>query len=106
MKRGLIIAAFGFALLLFVGVCKQKAHMAGAPRTLIVTDTFDGVANNPGCYDGCTLREAVLESQDGDTIEFASPRFDLPQTISLNQGDLQILSKTLTINGRGANFLT
>ncbi|HEX6189236.1 MAG TPA: choice-of-anchor Q domain-containing protein, partial [Pyrinomonadaceae bacterium] len=106
MKRALIIATFCSALLVFAGVCKQIAHMAAAPRTLIVTDNFDGVANHPGCFDGCTLREAVLESQSGDTIEFASPRFDSPQTISLTQGELQINDKTLTIKGRAAHLLT
>lgn len=64
-----------------------------------MADTNDGVCNSD-----CSLREAVAAAASGDTIVFASPQFDTPQTIQTN-GQLTI-NKTLIINGRGVNLTT
>lgn len=50
--------------------------------TLTVTKTAD--TNDGSCTaDDCSLREAVTAAAAGDTIVFASPLFDSPQTITL-----------------------
>jgi CSLREA domain-containing protein len=73
------------------------------PNTLTVTKTAD--TNDGACDADCSLREAIAAAAPGDTVQFASPLFDSPQTITLGLGDLQI-NKNLTINGRGAKLLT
>jgi CSLREA domain-containing protein len=78
--------------------------------TLTVTktaDTDDGVCNSADC----SLREAVAAAVAGDTIVFASPLFDSPQTITLvlnSAGSFSglAINKSLTITGKGAHLLT
>lgn len=70
--------------------------------TLTVTktaDTSDGV-----CDADCSLREAIVAAAPGDTIQFATPLFASPQTITLQNAEL-VISKNLTITGTGANLL-
>ena len=71
-----------------------------------IADTDDGV-----CDADCSLREALNAantSKTDDVVEFASPLFDSPQTITLNGTQLETLpgNGALTINGPGANLLT
>ncbi len=77
---------------------------AAAPaRTLIVNKTAD--TSDGACDAGdCSLREAIAAADAGDTVTFAAPTFDSPQTISIN-GQLTI-DKNLTVTGKGANLLT
>ena len=75
-----------------------------ATHTVVVTKTSD--TNDGVCNADCSLREAIAAAKPGDSIEFASPLFDSPQTITLNTGlrDL-VINKSLTINGKGASLL-
>ena len=74
-----------------------------ATRTVTKTDdTADGV-----CDADCSLREAFAAAVSGDTITFASPLFDTPQTITLTLGaEIAAVLKNLTIAGPGADKLT
>jgi len=63
--------------------------------TIIVTDTND---NGPG-----TLRQALVDAQDGDTIQF-DPAL-IGQTITLTTGEL-LIDKNITISGPGWKLLT
>ena len=76
---------------------------AAQAATLTVTTTAD---TNGVCNSGvnCSLREAIAAAASGDTIVFASPTFDSPQTINISS-ELTI-SKNLTVTGRAANLLT
>ena len=76
---------------------------AAQAATLTVTTTAD---TNGVCNSGvnCSLREAIAAAASGDTIVFASPTFDAPQTINISS-ELTI-SKNLTVTGRAANLLT
>jgi hypothetical protein len=65
--------------------------------TVIVTNTNDSGSGS--------LREAVLSSNSGDTIDFDLTIFATPQTITLTSGEIDI-SHDLTISGPGANLLT
>jgi fibronectin-binding autotransporter adhesin len=97
MKKEFVIEILCFVVLLFGG----SALEAKAATTLYVTDTGDGTVNYEGCYDGCSLREAMRQARDGDTILFARPLFDNPQTITLTSGRPLSLGNygTVTING-------
>ncbi len=78
---------------------------SGFASRLIVTKTED--TNDNVCDADCSLREAIAAAQPGDTIGFASPLFDSPQTITLTQGELAVTgSASLIINGTGANRLS
>jgi CSLREA domain-containing protein len=71
--------------------------------TLTVTknsDSQDGVCNSD-----CSLREAINNSIDGDTIIFDEVFFNTNRIIELTLGELN-LTKNLTILGTGANKLT
>src|SRR5688500_7440440 len=68
-------------------------------------DTRDGV-----CNADCSLREAIAAAASGDTIQFSS-LFNSPQTITLSwENGPEVnslgLSKSLSIQGPGANLLT
>lgn len=95
MKKIITAAILGFTFL-FIGLSSTNAV------TLTVTKTFD--SNDNVCNSDCSLREAIFAAAaTGDTIEFASPLFDSEQTIVLFNGEL-FVTKTLTINGKGANL--
>lgn len=61
------------------------------------------VTNAAGAGAG-SLRQAVINAASGDTIVFAAPLFDTPQTIEFISSI--IIEKNLTIMGRAANLLT
>lgn len=85
MKKTLLtLLAWGIAL------CMAPA------ATLTVTNTND---NGPG-----SLRQAIADAAPDNIILFASPLFDSPQEIQLNEQ--LFINKNLTINGPGANLLT
>ncbi|HLM62264.1 MAG TPA: choice-of-anchor Q domain-containing protein, partial [Pyrinomonadaceae bacterium] len=74
-------------------------------QTQIVTNTNDGGAGS--------LRQAILNANASfyasTVVNFASPLFDSPQIITLSgQTGFRTLTstKSITINGRGANLLT
>jgi hypothetical protein len=68
--------------------------MPAYATTITVTKTND---SGPG-----TLRQALADVQDGDTIEF---NFGGAATISLTSDEL-VINKNITVNGPGANLLT
>src|SRR5262245_17251994 len=74
------------AMLFFAAVMALRAD------TITVTNTND---SGPG-----SLRQAILDANDGDTINFA-----VTGTIGLTSDEL-ILDKSITISGPGANMLT
>ena len=76
-------------------------------RILTVTkveDTNDGV-----CDGDCSLREAISVASASDQIQFASPFFNTPRTITLANpglGSELVINKSVQINGPGADKLT
>ena len=66
-----------------------RLHSAG---NIIVTNTND---SGPG-----SLRQALAEANDGDTIGFA-----VSGTIGLTSGEL-VIDRNITISGPGSNLLT
>lgn len=73
--------------------------------TLTVTKTAD--TNDGVCNSDCSLREAIAVATSGDTITFSS-LFNTPQTIALSPNigfQTLVVTKSLTINGSGANLL-
>jgi CSLREA domain-containing protein len=77
-----------------------------AGTTILVTKTADTADGS--CDADCSLREAIASARSsGDTIQFAAPLFDAPQTITLGN-DLRslVINKNLFISGKGANLLT
>lgn len=87
MLGGLFLVVVGTALF-------AAQHFRPTGPTLIVTSNAD---NGPG-----TLRQAVIDAQDGDTIQF-DPALN-GQTILLTTGQL-VINKNITINGPGPNLL-
>ena len=73
-----------------LGAISVPAH-AG---TITVTNTND---SGPG-----SLRQALIDSHDGDTIVFD---LNLPATISLTSNEL-VINKNIAVTGPGANLLT
>ncbi len=75
------------------------------PTTLHV-NVNDDVVDTSGC-DGthCSLREAVMDAKNGDTIDFT---LDLPDTITLTRasGGELVIDKNIQILGPGADQLT
>ncbi|HEY0457671.1 MAG TPA: FG-GAP-like repeat-containing protein [Pyrinomonadaceae bacterium] len=90
--------------LIFSLAIAQKNYAA----TFTVTNTNDGGAGS--------LRQAVADANvnnQDDTIVFDMTVFNTPRTITLTSGQIAIqpdravgISKTLTVNGPGANLLT
>ena len=75
--------------------------------TFTVTTPIDG--NDGTCDSNCSLREAIsaANASPGDDVIVFSSSFNDPRTIPLNGTELRIVNNgTLTINGRGAEFLT
>ena len=68
--------------------------MSAYATTITVTNTND---SGPG-----SLRQALVDSQDGDTIDF-DPSLK-GQTISLTSAEL-FINKSITISGLGPNLL-
>ncbi|MGI9457054.1 MAG: hypothetical protein ACR2NU_10855, partial [Aeoliella sp.] len=77
--------------------------VVNAPDVTSIT----ALMNNDG-GDGISLREATMAANNttgADTITFASPLFDSPQTILLGSTELEV-TETLTITGSGQGLLT
>jgi CSLREA domain-containing protein len=93
--------------ILTIVFCLAAAVFTAQAATLTVTKTAD--TNDNLCNADCSLREAIYAAAPDDTIVFASPLFDSPQTITLlgetGFGSL-LIDKNLTITGKGANLLT
>ena len=89
--------------IIFIIILAALTAQAATWRVTKIADTNDGL-----CDSDCSLREAIAAAGTGDTIAFSS-LFDTAQTITLSDAagfrDL-IINKNLTINGKGANFLT
>src|SRR5436190_8508708 len=70
-------------------------YFRGHEAILIVTNTAD---SGPG-----SLRQALADVHDGDTIQFDAALNG--QTITLTSGEL-VIDKNITISGPGSNLLT
>ena len=77
---------------------------ASVAAPIIVTKTAD---TNGTCNSGvnCSLREAIAAAPSGDSITFAAPLFDSPQTVTLTLGQLTVpANKSISVTGRAANL--
>ncbi|MGH7939079.1 MAG: choice-of-anchor Q domain-containing protein [Bryobacteraceae bacterium] len=84
----------GFAPALFAAVLLFSAPFTALATKLTVTTVADSGTGS--------LRRALLDAGDGDTITFSVPAHSV---ISLTSGEL-VVDKSLTITGPGANLLT
>lgn len=91
-----------FAIPIAAGVALGPgAAAASAATTWNVTSTADGPAAGGNCpsASNCSLRDAIADAHDGDTISVPAGH------ITLNQGALQI-DASITITGAGAGSTT
>src|SRR4029077_3725779 len=88
MGRGIKREGFAVTAVLLLAATTMSAHAA----TITVTNTND---SGPG-----SLRQALANANNGDTINFA-----VTGTISLFSGDL-VIGKNITIAGPGANRIS
>ncbi len=88
MGRGIKREGFALISVLLLAATTMSAHAA----TITVTNTND---SGPG-----SLRQALANANNGDTINFA-----VTGTISLFSGEL-VIGKNVTIAGPGANWLS
>lgn len=81
-----------------------------APQTITVSTTDDEDDGFLGGGDGISLREAVLYSGDGDTIELGSETYVLTRAGAGedigHSGDLDVIGKSLTVVGNGRDNTT
>ncbi|HYP50943.1 MAG TPA: choice-of-anchor Q domain-containing protein, partial [Pyrinomonadaceae bacterium] len=100
-----MITLFKFTFVFFTLFCLAQTAAAATYTVTKIADTNDGA-----CDADCSLREAIAAanaSAENDMISFSINVFSTPQTIVLTGGDLIITNNgSLTIVGRGANFLT
>jgi CSLREA domain-containing protein len=85
----------GLVMILFAA--EARAEVFTVNKT---ADTNDGA-----CNADCSLREAIAVAAAGDVVQFATPPFNSPQTITLTLGALTI-NRSITILGSGAHLLT
>src|SRR4051794_20890085 len=85
---GAALTAGSAALAMTAGVLGAGAPSAGAATTITVTDSGDSGAG--------TLRDALANANDGDTIVFA------PSVTSITIATKLSIDDSLTINGAGA----
>lgn len=85
----------GLVLILFAAGARAEVFTVNK-----TADTNDGV-----CDIDCSLREAIAVAATGDVVQFATPPFNSPQTITLTLGELTI-TRSITVLGSGANLLT
>lgn len=101
IQRSIYVCLFNILILIPIFSYSQPTNIEEAvakgapPATIIVTDPGDAGPN--------TLRQAVLDSNPGDTIEFNLPGM-FPHTITLTSGEI-LINKALTINGLGKEDL-
>ena len=87
-----------FYLVLLIGIClipftlAQRTTRRAPANIITVTNLNDSGSGS--------LRQALADANDGDTIEFA-----VTGTISLTSGEL-VIDKNITISGPGSNSLT
>lgn len=79
-----------------LGAAGRLSGIAYLPPIIEVSNTNDSGA--------ASLRQAVLDAQDGTLIRFSS-LFNTPQTISLSSGEINI-SRDIHLEGPGAHLLT
>ncbi|MDQ4120362.1 MAG: CSLREA domain-containing protein [Acidobacteriota bacterium] len=94
--RAFYLLVLTLSILIFFAA-DAKAQVLTVTKT---ADTNDGV-----CDVDCSLREAIAAAASGDVVQFATPPFNSPQTITLTLGELTI-NRSLTILGSGAHLLT
>src|SRR6266436_4314564 len=87
-----------FYLVLLIGICPIPFTLAQrttrrAPANIITVTNLNDSGSG-------SLRQALADANDGDTIEFA-----VTGTISLTSGEL-VIDKNITISGPGSNSLT
>ena len=82
----------------------------GSVEAIIETVTKIEDTNDNVCDADCSLREAIEKINTtgfSTIIEFASPLFDTPQTISLTQGEIVLNPfSSAVVNGKGSDLLT
>ena len=78
---------------------------AAGARAEVFTVNKTADTNDGACDADCSLREAIAAAATGDVVQFATPPFNSPQTITLTLGALTI-TRSITILGSGANLLT
>lgn len=78
---------------------------AAGARAEVFTVNKTADTNDGACDADCSLREAIAAAAIGDVVQFATPPFNSPQTITLTLGALTI-TRSITILGSGANLLT
>src|SRR5882757_11369902 len=87
-----------FYLVLLIGICLIPFTLAQrttrrAPANIITVNNLNDSGSG-------SLRQALADASDGDTINFA-----VSGTISLTNGEL-VIDKNITISGPGSNLLT
>ncbi|HEX8195303.1 MAG TPA: choice-of-anchor Q domain-containing protein [Pyrinomonadaceae bacterium] len=78
---------------------------AAGARAEVFTVNKTADTNDGACDIDCSLREAIAAAATGDVVQFATPPFNSPQTITLTLGALTI-NRSITILGSGAHLLT
>lgn len=86
---------FALVSTLFCVAFAKATFIHGVTASISVNTTAD---SGPG-----SLRQAIADAQDGNTIQFAPALSG--QTISLTSGEL-LINKSITINGLGSSNLT
>ena len=98
MKHAQHLLRSAFLLSLLISIClisfglAQRTNRRAPANVITVTNLND---SGPG-----SLRQALVDASDGDTINFA-----VTGTISLTSGEL-VIDKDITISGPGSNSLT
>jgi len=87
-----------FYLLLLIGICLIPFALAQRPTRRAPADTI--TVTNLNDSGAGSLRQALADASDSDTINFA-----VSGTISLTSGEL-VIDKNITIIGPGSNSLT
>lgn len=78
---------------------------AAGARAEVLTVNKTADTNDGACDIDCSLREGIAAAAAGDVVQFATPPFNSPQTITLTLGALTI-NRSITILGSGAHLLT
>ncbi|HEX8266273.1 MAG TPA: CSLREA domain-containing protein, partial [Pyrinomonadaceae bacterium] len=74
---------------------------AAGARAEVFTVNKTADTNDGACDADCSLREAIAAAATDDVVQFATPPFNSPQTITLTLGALTI-TRSITILGSGA----